>query len=87
MLAESGTKKSRKSPTEIVYRIFDALPTEDYKPKTTIATEIGSKEDTVDEYLALIQWIQEQPKIECRRFGVRRYAWRKEQEKKGRKTK
>ena len=80
-MSGSETERSRKSPREIVSSIFEALPTEDYKPKTTIATEIGSKEDTVDEYLALIQWIQEQPKIECRRFGVRRYAWRKEQEK------
>ena len=86
-MAASQTEKRRKTPTEIVHAIFDVLPTEDYKPKTTIATEIGSKEDTVDEYLDLIQWIQEQPRIECRRFGVRRYAWRKQEEKKGRKAK
>jgi len=67
--------------------IFSALPMEEYKPKTTTAEEIGSNKDTVDEYLALIRDIQQEPKIECRRFGVRRYAWRKEQEKKGGKKK
>lgn len=72
---------------ELCIAIFNALPEEDVKMKTQIAEEIGTKEETVDDLLTLMQWVQAQPKIESIRIGTRRYGYKKAQEKKRRQTK
>ena len=86
---DSGTpRKIRKTPHDLVRAIMAVLPEEGLKPTSEIAEEIHSKADTVMEYLDTIQWLQEQPRVLQEKVGRRRYAWRKEQEKKaGRKTK
>jgi len=89
---DSGTqRKLRKTPHDLMRTIIAAvpeLPEEGLKPTSEIAKEIHSKADTVADYLKSMQWVQEQPRIIKEKVGKRRYAWRKEAEKKaGRKTK
>jgi len=77
--------KARKSPEDLVRALFELLSEDGLVTVNEISLKIGSKWSTVEDYLNLIQWIQQQPKVESMRIGTRRYGWRKE--KKGRKTK
>ena len=77
-------EKKRKSPRELAMAIFGALPVQDLKSKTQIAREIGSKPDTVEEYLQLIMWVQTQPRVTETKVGLRRYAYRRDRAKKER---
>ena len=87
MVEEETPKVSRKSPEQLVQAIYDALPVESLKNKSLIAKEIHAKESTVEDYLRLIMWIQDQPKVVEVRIGTRRYAWHKERSKKEVKSK
>lgn len=59
--------------------IMENLPVRNVITVNELATRLHSKWDTVEEYLQLIHWIQDQPRIESVRIGTRRYAWRREQ--------
>jgi len=54
--------RNRKSPEEIVRKIFDSLGRTP-KTKKRISDEIGSSWITTSNYLSLIVWIQNQQKI------------------------
>lgn len=76
-----GQEKSRKSAEEIVKAIFEVLPVRSLKMIHHIAEEIGCKWTTVDDYLHLIQYIQDQPRVVSVKIGTRRYGWRRERAK------
>jgi len=79
--------KSRRSPEELVTAIFELLPENGLITINELSEKLGSKWSTVEDYLRLIEWIQQQPRIESMHIGIRRYGWKKIPEKKGRKTK
>ena len=72
-------EKSRKSPEDLVRGILNELPVRGLITVNDLALKLHSKWITIEEYLNLIKWIQEQPRIESVRIGTRRYAWRREQ--------
>ena len=83
-MGSEAQEKGRKSPRELAMAIFGALPVQDLKSKTQIAKEIGSKPDTVEEYLQLIMWVQAEPRVTETRVGQMRYAYRRDRAKKER---
>lgn len=60
---------------------MDALPVQSLKSKTQIAKEIGSKTETVEDYLGLIMSIQKMPRVESVKVGPSRYRYRRERTK------
>ena len=78
-MASESRIKSRKSPEDLVRGIFQELPVRGLITVNELALKLHSKWITIEEYLNLIKWIQEQPRIESVRIGTRRYAWRREQ--------
>lgn len=56
--------KSRRSPEELVRAIMDALPVRAVASVSLLAEELGSTWETVNRYLDLAIWLQEQPKVE-----------------------
>lgn len=72
-----GQKKSRRSAWDLVEAILDALPVQGLKSKTQIAREIGSKTETVEDYLELIIHIQDQETVERVKVGPGRYGYRR----------
>lgn len=60
---------------------MEALPVRSWASVHELAEMIGTNWKTAEEYLRLIQYIQEQPKVECMRTGIRRYGWRRERAK------
>ena len=75
-------KKTRRTGWDLVQAIFGALPVRGVKTKSQIAAEIGSKPETVEEYLRVIMFVQAQPAVEEMRIGSRRYGYNRARAKK-----
>lgn len=61
--------------------IFELLPVRSLITVNELAQKLGSNWNTVVDYLQLIQYIQDQPRVVSVRIGTRRYGWRRERSK------
>lgn len=67
----------RKSPTEIVKLIMETL-SDEQKTTQQIANMVGSSWETVYNYLNIITYVQNCPKVVMSRVGKRIHTWKRE---------
>ena len=69
--------RNRKSPTDIVKLIIEALSSEQ-KTTQQVADMVGSSWETAFNYLNIITYVQSCPKVVMDRVGKRIHTWKRE---------